>query len=71
MHGQHRRRAAERERTQHSVAQRFLLLMLGQAQHANRQDHGIVGAQHTLETDEQCNGEDDLSAECRTRRLSV
>ena len=49
----HRRRDAEHEGAEDAVPQGLALLLFGQAQHQHGQDHGVVGAQQTLEHDEQ------------------
>ncbi len=48
-----RRSGPEGEGAGDAVAQGLGLLILGQAEDANRQHHGVVGAQHALEEDQQ------------------
>ena len=55
---QQRRDRAEREGADDAVAQRLLLLRLGQAEHQHGQDHRVVGAQQPFERHEQRDGDE-------------
>ena len=52
------RHAAEQEGADNAVAERLLLLVARQAEHQDREDHRVVGAQKPFEQDEEGDGDE-------------
>ena len=58
VHGEQRREDPEGERAENAVAERLALLAARQAEHQDGEDQRVVGAEQSLEQDEQGNGQE-------------